>query len=89
MRVRASDTCTCCARLRGAGVLSVCGCGTRVLRKGVLLRDTYVPHRRLPLDHSREKPHVSRDPVRCVVRRCAVYTVYTVTGAADPKCNFE
>ena len=57
-----------CGRLRRASVLSVCGCGTRVLRKGVLLRDTYVPHRRLPLDHSREKPHVSRDPVSLTPR---------------------
>ena len=39
-----------------------------LLRKGVLLRDTYIPHRRLPLDHSRERPHVSRDPVSLAPR---------------------
>ena len=49
------------ARLRGAWALSVWGCRTRVLRKGVLLCDTYIPHRRLPLGYtSRERPHVSR-----------------------------
>ena len=32
-----------------------------MLRKGVLLCDTYIPHRRLPLGYtSRERPHVSR-----------------------------
>ena len=33
------------------------------LRKGVLLEHTYIHSRRPPLDHSRERPHVSRDPV--------------------------
>ena len=35
----------------------VAGSRDKPLRKGVLLCDTYIPHRRLPLDHSRERPH--------------------------------
>ena len=39
-----------------------------MLRKGVLLERTYIHSRRLPLDHSRERPHVSRDPVSLAPR---------------------
>ena len=38
------------------------------LRKGVLLEHTYIHSRRPPLDHSRERPHVSRDPVSLAPR---------------------
>ena len=39
-----------------------------MLRKGVLLERTYIHPRRPPLDHSRERPHVSRDPVSLAPR---------------------
>ena len=43
------------------------------LRKGVLLERTYIHSRQLPLDHSRERPHVSRDPVSLAPRLPPTY----------------